>query len=129
MNPQAVRTSGDGTENPEKSQPIESTFKRSQRSSTNSSVDADKIDKLGKEYLTKQFEKSSQHQILYNPTVSDSQALNYPPPVQPKGKRFYLIPKLVTPKSSIQALKNRKLNLVLMEPYKVRKLRKVWEIS
>lgn len=118
MNPQTVRTSGDGIENPEKLLPIESTFKRSQKLSSTSSIDADKIDKLGKEYLSKQFEKSS-HQILYNPTVSDSQATNYPPPKLPKGKKFYLIPKLVTPNRQIQALRNRKLNLILMEPYKV----------
>lgn len=119
MNFQSVRTSGDGTENPEKAA-LETTFKRTQKSSTSSVDDKDKIDKLGKSYLTKQFQSSSSHhQILYNPTTSDSQSFNYPPPVQPKGKRFYLIPKLVTPKSSVQSLKNRKLNLVLMEPYRV----------
>lgn len=119
MNFQSVRTSGDGVENPEKTT-LETTFKRTQKTSSTSSVDADKIDKLGKEYLTKQFQSSSSHhQILYNPTTSDSQKFNYPPAVQPKGKRFYLIPKLVTPKTSIQTLKNRKLNLVLMEPYRV----------
>jgi hypothetical protein len=78
---------------------------------------------LGKDYLSKQFHSSSSHhQILYNPTLSsaeNSQNFNYPPPIQPKGKKFFLIPKLVTPKSSVQSLKNRKLNLVLMEPYRV----------
>lgn len=120
MNFQSVRTSGDGKEEAEKTT-LETTFKRTQKTSSTSSVDADKIDKLGKDYLTKQFQSSSlsHHQILYNPTTSDSQKFNFPPAVQPKGKRFYLIPKLVTPKSSLQTLKNRKLNLILMEPYRV----------
>lgn len=129
MNFQSVRTSGDGVENPEKTT-LETTFKRTQKTSSTSSVD-DKIDKLGKEYLAKQLQStsiSSHHQILYNPTASDSQSFNYPPPVQPKGKRFYLIPKLV-PKSSVASLKNRKLNLVLMEPYRVSDHYKLLSVS
>lgn len=113
MSSVSVRTQGDGTEHPDVTT-SDVGYKSIVRKA--SSIDADKIDKLGKDYLAKQTTSS----ILYDPTPSENQSFNYPPPVQPKGKRFYLIPKLVKqselPHSS---LKNRKLNLVLMEPYKV----------
>lgn len=113
MSSASVRTQGDGTEHPE----VTTTEVRSKGVvRKGSSVDADKIDKLGKDYLSKQTTSS----ILYDPRPSDNQNYNYPPPVQPKGKRFYLIPKLVKQSEIPQAsLKNRKLNLILMEPYKV----------
>lgn len=114
---QQVRTQGDGIENTETTQ-IERTFKSTPKQS---SVEANNnINKLGKEYLSKQTTSTST--ILYDPTTDQSQlSVNYPPPVVPKGKRFYLIPKLVkqSPDASRLGLKNRKLNLVLMEPYRV----------
>lgn len=112
MSSASVRTQGDGTEHPD----VTTTEVRSKGVvRKGSSVDADKIDKLGKDYLSKQTTSS----ILYDPRPSDNQNYNYPPPVQPKGKRFYLIPKLVKQSELPQAsLKNRKLNLILMEPYK-----------
>lgn len=114
MNSEAIRTQGDGTESPDHTATQEATSKNAPKSA---SADADKIDKLGKQYLSKQFQSTSS--ILYDPTNSETQNFNYPPPVQPKGKRFYLIPKLVQPKSSPVSIRNRKLNLVLMEPYRV----------
>lgn len=112
MSSEAVRTQGDGTEHPDVT--ADSSFKKLSQSS---SVAADNIDKLGKEYLSKQTTSS----ILYDPSPADkNQSFNYPPAVQPRGKRFYLIPKMVkSSEESRGALKNRKLNLVLMEPYKV----------
>lgn len=123
MSSESVRTQGDGTEHPEVTT-SDVGYKRAARKT--SSADDDRIDKLGKDYLSKQTTSS----ILYDPTPSDSQNYNYPPPVQPKGKRFYLIPKLVKqsefPKG---ALKNRKLNLVLMEPYKVSRFKLSWKVT
>lgn len=114
MSYSAVRTQGDGTEHPETTT-TEVHHKIAQKKP---SIDADKIDKLGKEYLSKQTTSAS---ILYDPTNSEnSSPTNYPPAVLPKGKRFYLIPKLVKQsEESGKCLKNRKLNLVLMEPYRV----------
>lgn len=111
MNSAAVRTQGDGTENPEV-KTTEGTHKTVRKPS----VEAKNIDKLGKDYLSKQTTST----ILYDPTGTENQNFNYPPPIQPKGKRFYLIPKLVKQAETARGgLKNRKLNLVLMEPYRV----------
>lgn len=119
MSSVSVRTQGDGTEHPDVTT-SEVGYKKQEPKT--SSGDADKIDKLGKDYLSKQTTSS----ILYDPTHSENQSFNYPPPVQPKGKRFYLIPKLAKQSELPQgALKNRKLNLVLIEPYKVRTLSSV----
>lgn len=112
MSSGTVRTQGDGTEHPDTTT-TEVHYKSAPKKS---SADADKIDKLGKEYLSKQTTSS----ILYDPTNSENQSFNYPPAVLPKGKRFYLIPKLMKQSEvSGKCLKNRKLNLVLMEPYRV----------
>lgn len=112
MNSAAVRTQGDGIENPE-AKLTEGTHKTIRKHS----VEAENIDKLGKEYLSKQTTSAT---ILYDPTGTENQNFNYPPPIQPKGKRFYLIPKLVKQAEvSRGGLKNRKLNLILMEPYRV----------
>lgn len=113
---QAVRTQGDGNESPDTTPEV--TTKSNNKQPT--AAENLNIDKLGKEYLAKQFQSTSS--ILYNPSASESESFNYPPPVHPKGKRFYLIPKLAPCKSLTPAsLKNRKLNLVLMEPYRVNK--------
>jgi hypothetical protein len=107
----SVRTCGDGTENPEVLE-ISKTTQRKQSSSQNE----EEINLLGKRYLSKQMKSSSQI-LLVNPSSTTS-AENFPLPVEPNGKRFYLIPKLVSKPQSVLT-KNRKLNLVLMEPYKV----------
>lgn len=112
MSSGAVRTAADGTEHPD-TITTEVHYKKAPKKP---SIDADKIDKLGKDYLAKQTTSS----ILYDPTNSENQSFNYPPAVLPKGKRFYLIPRLVKQsEDSRRSLKNRKLNLVLMEPYRV----------
>lgn len=110
-NSSAVRTQGDGTESPEVG-PSEATFKKHSKASSDR---GEKIDKLGKDYLSKQQTST----ILYDPAKVDKESYNFPPPVLPKGKRFYLIPKLVKHPEAARGLKNRKLNLVLMEPYRV----------
>lgn len=114
MNSAAIRTSGDGTESPEASL-VEA--KKSFICLESSSESAVRIDKLGKEYLTKQFQSTSS--ILYNPSSSENKTLNYPLPIEPNGKRFYLIPRIAPSKSLPASLKNRKPTLILMEPYRV----------
>lgn len=110
---QAVRTQGDGNESPDTRPEV------TVKSINKPAVEPANIDKLGKEYLAKQFQSTST--ILYNPTTSTEENFNFPPAVQPKGKRFYLIPKLAPSRSTTPAsLRNRKLNLVLMEPYRVK---------
>lgn len=112
---QAVRTQGDGNESPDTTAEVTTTKSNNKQPTAAEDLN---IDKLGREYLAKQVQSTSS--ILYNPSASESESFNYPPPVQPKGKRFYLIPKLAPCKSWTPAsLKNRKLNLVLMEPYRV----------
>lgn len=108
----SLRTQGDGIENSEV-KTTEGTHKTIRKPS----IEADNIDKLGKDYLSKQTTSAT---ILYDPTGTENQNFNYPPAIHPKGKRFYLIPKLVKQTElSRGGLKNRKLNLVLMEPYRV----------
>lgn len=113
MSSGSVRTQGDGTDHPD----VITVDVNYKKVSNSSSIAADNIDKLGKEYLSKQTTSS----ILYDPSpCENNQSFNYPPPIQPKGKRFYMIPKLVkSAEESRGTLKNRKLNLVLMEPYRV----------
>ncbi|CRL08161.1 CLUMA_CG020913, isoform B [Clunio marinus] len=106
------RTSGDGTENPSKLL-NEGTFNSLPKTTSTNEHD---IDKLGKQYLSKQFQSTSS--ILYDPSDAESDSFNFPKPVQPKGKRFYLIPKLKSLRKPEVPLKDRKLNLVLMEPYR-----------
>lgn len=112
MNSAAVRTQGDGIEH---DVIAETTFKKPQVGAKHldQSKSGDAIDKLGKDYLSKQTTSS----ILYDP--SDKAAINFPIATLPKGKKFFLIPKLVKTTESRSGLKNRKLNLVLMEPYRV----------
>jgi hypothetical protein len=105
-----IRTSGDGTENPE----LPETSKSVERKT--SAQNDERLNLLGKQYLSKQMKSSSQI-LLVNPSATTS-AENFPLPIEPVGKRFYLIPKLVSKPQSVLT-KNRKLNLVLMEPYKV----------
>lgn len=115
MNSAAVRTQGDGIENSEV-KTTEGTHKVVRKASVEAKSVAN-IDKLGKDYLSKQTTSAT---ILYDPTGTEDQNFNYPPAVQPKGKRFYLIPKLVKQNQlTAGGLKNRKLSLVLMEPYRV----------
>lgn len=106
-----IRTSGDGTENPDK---LPETSKSDVGSSSSQNVE--QINMLGKQYLSKQMKSSSQL-LLVNPSDTTS-ALNFPLPIEPQGKRFYLIPKLAAKSPSV-LLKNRKQNLILIEPYKV----------
>lgn len=112
MNASALRTQGDGTESPDHACLTE-TLSKSQRKT---SADDSQIEKLGKEYLAKQTTSTT---ILFDPHQVDSGNFNFPPPVQPKGKRFYFIPKLAQQSEVNRGLKKRQLNLVLIEPYKV----------
>lgn len=112
MNSSALRTQGDGTESPDASETAASKIQRKP------SVEDTKIEKLGKEYLAKQ--QTTSTTILFDPhQTTDSGKYNFPPPVQPKGKRFYFIPKLAQQSEVNRSLKKRHLNLVLIEPYKV----------
>lgn len=116
MNSEAIRTQGDGNESPDITP--EATHKSIAQAVQKAEDNNNKLDKLGRQYLSKQFQSTSS--ILYNPTNTTDQTFNYPPPVEPKGKRFYLIPKLVhTTTAKPLSLRNKKLNLVLMEPYRV----------
>lgn len=112
MNTSALRTQGDGTESPDVAGPSEAT--KIQRKP---SVEDSQIEKLGKEYLATQ--QTTSTTILFDPHQTDSGKFNFPPPVQPKGKRFYFIPKLAQQSEVNRGLKKRHLNLVLIEPYKV----------
>lgn len=113
MNTSALRTQGDGIENPDVAGSTESSAKIHRKTS----ADDSKIEKLGKEYLAKQ--QTTSTTILFDPHQTDSGKYNFPPPVQPKGKRFYFIPKLAQQSEVSRGLKKRQLNLVLIEPYKV----------
>lgn len=114
MNTSALRTQGDGTESPDVAGSAESSAAKIHRKP---SADDSKIEKLGKEYLAKQ--QTTSTTILFDPHQTDSGKFNFPPPVQPKGKRFYFIPKLAQQSEVSRGLKKRQLNLVLIEPYKV----------
>jgi hypothetical protein len=114
MNPEAIRTQGDGIEH---DVTTEATHKRPAASAgaSQASKSGDAIDKLGKDYLSKQTTSS----ILFDPSNQASSSISFPLATLPKGKKFYLIPKLFKTPESRSGLKNRKLNLVLMEPYRV----------
>lgn len=110
MNSHSIRTQGDGTEHPEILLEIN-------RKVSRSSVDGEKVDKLGKQYLTKKIQSSSS--LLYNSSLNQENVANFPREVKPNGKKFFLIPKLIPPKSSELNLRNKRPKLILMEPYKV----------
>lgn len=114
MNTSALRTQGDGTESPDVAETAAAKIHRKP------SADDSKIEKLGKEYLAKQ--QTTSTTILFDPHQTDSGKYNFPPPVEPKGKRFYFIPKLAKQSEVNRGLKKRQLNLVLIEPYKVSSL-------
>lgn len=78
MSSEAVRQAGDGTEHPDGIS-VDVAYKKATQTT---SVAANNIDKLGKEYLSKQTTSS----ILYDPSPSEK-SFNYPPPVVP-GKLF-----------------------------------------
>lgn len=108
---EAIRTEGDGKEAGYLA------TEAVHRATESSAAPVDNIDKLGREYLSKRSSSS----ILYNPTISSAkQSSSYPPEKQPIGKKFFLVPKLVQPKTSAISLKNRNPRLILFEPYKVR---------
>lgn len=113
MNTSALRTQGDGTESPD----LAGVAEQSSKNQRKTSADDSQIEKLGKEYLAKQ--QTTSTTILFDPHQSSSGSFNFPPPVQPKGKRFYFIPKLAQQSEVNRGLKKRQLNLVLIEPYKV----------
>lgn len=111
-----IRTQGDGVENPEV---VVETRRKSMRS-TSSAEETEKVDKLGKQLLSKKIQSSSSSSSLYS-SLSHSQVnvTNYPPEVKPTGKKFYLIPKLISQRNSLPKIP-RTPKLIIMEPYKVR---------
>ena len=106
----SIREQGDGTECPE------ILAETSRKASRSSFIDKE-VDKLGKKYLKEKIQSSSS--LLYDSSVVNLSVVNFPRQVQPKGKKFYLIPKLIPPKSAELHLKNKSPRLILMEPYKV----------
>ncbi|KAG5673347.1 hypothetical protein PVAND_003405 [Polypedilum vanderplanki] len=108
-----VRTQGDGREYPEET--VIETKRKTQRS-TSSAPDSEKIDKLGKQYLSKKIQSSATS--IYNPIGQQELVHNFPREVTPKGKKFYLIPKLVPKSSSNLKIKNKNPKLILLEPYR-----------
>jgi hypothetical protein len=116
MNSEAIRTQGDGIEHSSQDN-SETTRKKSQESVRRLQVNetGGVIEKLGKEYLLKQTTSS----ILFDPSNIHKSPSNFPAATVPKGKKFFLIPKLVNAGEPRSGLKNRKLNLILMEPYRV----------
>lgn len=116
-----IRTQGDGIENPET---IVETRRRSNRSSSSLQEDTEKVERLGKQFLSKKIQSSSSSSSFYSPpSLSQSHVVvsNFPPEVKPIGKKFYLIPKLVsTTQNRSLSLKPKIPKLIIMEPYKVR---------
>lgn len=110
MTSHPVRTSADGAENPE-------VVQETSRKVSRSSIDGEKVDKLGKQYLFKKIQSSPS--LIYNLSVNQEALINFPREVKPKGKKFYLIPKLIPSKTTDFSLKNKSPKLILMEPYKV----------
>lgn len=109
-----IRTQGDGIENPE----ITTEARRRSVKSTSSTEDTEKVDRLGKQFLSKKIQSSSSLSF-YNPSLqSQSVVNNFPPEVKPNGKRFFLIPKLIPKKTNLLA-KPKAPKLIIMEPYKV----------
>lgn len=114
-----IRTQGDGVENPEA---VFETHSRSNRS-TSSVEDTEKVDRLGKQLLSKKIQSSSSSSSFYSqPSLSQSHVVvsNFPPEVKPNGKKFYLIPKLISSQNKSLTLKPKIPKLIIMEPYKVR---------
>jgi hypothetical protein len=115
MNTPTIRTQGDGTEYPE-GQSAPETGRKVLRSTSSSAADSEKVDKLGKQYLSKKIQSSSSS--IYNSIGQPELVHNFPREVTPKGKKFFLIPKLVPPKTGL-SLRNRNPKLILLEPYRV----------
>jgi hypothetical protein len=113
MNNETIRTQGDGIDHTI-NESGEAACKTPQKNfQGNQSVDS--IEKLGKEYLLKHTTSS----ILFDPSKQAVAPANFPTATLPKGKKFFLIPKLVNTPEPRSGLKNRRLNLILMEPYRV----------
>lgn len=112
-----IRTQGDGIENPEV---VVETRRKSMRS-TSSAEDSEKVDKLGKQLLSKKIQSSSSSSFYSSLSQSQVNVTNYPPEVKPIGKKFYLIPKLIPNHNTLPKIPKTP-KLIIMEPYKVRKL-------
>lgn len=113
-----IRTQGDGIENPEV---VVETRRKSMRS-TSSAEETEKVDKLGKQLLSKKIQSSSSSSSSsFYSSLSQAQVnvTNYPPEVKPIGKKFYLIPKLISHNNTLPK-KPKTPKLIIMEPYKVR---------
>lgn len=118
MSKLVVRTSGDGEE---ESKIINKQSEKSEVSSIKSLND-EHIDSLGKKLLSNQLSSlSNQHLLLLDPSNASA---NISRPVEPKGRKIYLIPKLAPQsKQSTSISENRKkLKLVPIEPYRVKKI-------
>jgi hypothetical protein len=109
-----IRTQGDGTDSPDNVVP-EITHRKISRTSSNDNNND--VDRLGKQFLTKKIQASSSS-IYYNPVNTESVA-NFPKEVTTNKKKFYLIPKLIAPKTSDMKMRNKNPRLILCEPYKV----------
>jgi len=113
--PKFERTQGDGTEHPDDL--TENNKAAKQSTTTDTAKDKVKCDNLARDLVKIQSSSSS---ILYDPSADvDNRSFNYPPPVLPIGKKFYLTAKLVQPSSTAGFPFKRQPRLVLMEPYKV----------
>lgn len=113
-----IRTEGDGIENPSEAT---ETSRRSLKS-TSSAEDTEKVDRIGKQFLTKKFQSSSSSTSFFSPSLQTANIAvsNFPPEIKPAGKKFFLIPKLIAPtRSNVLPLKPKVPKLIMMEPYKV----------
>lgn len=110
-----IRTQGDGNENPE----IVHESQRRSMKSTSSTEDTEKVDRLGKQFLSKKFQSSSSSSFYSSSLQSQKAVSNFPPEIKPIGKKFFLIPKLIAPKFTSSSNKPKSPKLIIMEPYKV----------
>lgn len=103
----SMRTEGDGVENTSVASVTE-VIKTVTITQDKKNIN---LDNLGRDFLNKQSHTS----LLYNPSAEAN--INFPLPVEPKGKKFYLIPKLHQTKASTM-LKNKSPKFLPFEPYK-----------
>lgn len=114
-----IRTQGDGTENPEVTQETRTRKALRSTSSNDDNINDNNLKSLGREFISKKIQSSSSTSSYYNPTVQQDNVINFPREVKPKGKKFYLIPKLITKGNNLTLVKNKTPKLILMEPYRV----------
>ncbi|CAO1437032.1 unnamed protein product [Diamesa serratosioi] len=105
--PMSLRTEGDGVENTSVASVAE-VIKTVTITQDKKNIN---LDNLGRDFLNKQSHTS----LLYNPSAEAN--INFPLPVEPKGKKFYLIPKLHQTKATTM-LKNKSPKFLPFEPYK-----------